>query len=201
MNDKETVRCFVALELPPILKQELATLIVELQHIDQSRKVRWVRPDGIHLTLKFLGDVAASRLPEIISVTKNALAPVQPFSLIAAKLGVFPKADAPRIIWVGLDGNLKALAAAQHAVEQNLVPLGFAPETRPFSPHLTLGRVPDIGAEDKRRLGQALQTFSGKSSFGHFRFEEAVLMQSTLLPEGAIYSPIAHFKFEGDAPN
>ncbi|NWJ47891.1 MAG: RNA 2',3'-cyclic phosphodiesterase [Chloroflexi bacterium] len=200
MNDKETIRCFVALELPPVLKQELTTLITELQQLDRNRKVRWVRPDGIHLTLKFLGEVAAPRLPEIISVTENALAPVQPFSLIAAKLGVFPRADAPRVIWVGLDGNLKALAAAQQAVEKSLVPLGFAPETRPFSPHLTLGRVPDIGAEEKRRLGQLLQTFSGKNSFGHYRFEEAVLMQSTLLPDGAIYTPLAHFKFEGAAP-
>jgi 2'-5' RNA ligase len=198
MNQKEeTIRCFVAIDLPPALKEELALLIENLRQVDKSRRVKWVRPEGIHLTLKFLGEVPALQVPDIISATGAALArpEIKPFGLLVGKIGVFPKPDAPRVIWVGLDGNLKALEATYQAVENALVGLGFPPEKRDFSPHLTLGRVPDIGPQEKRFLGQNLLKYPGKTGFGSFNFGEAVLMQSELQPAGAIYTPLAHFKF------
>jgi len=195
--EKSSVRCFVAIDLPQSLKEQLNSLIDGLKQADKGRKVRWVRLDGIHLTLKFLGEVAPERIPEIIETVNIALGQpeIELFDLLVGKLGVFPNLNAPRVIWVGVDGNLKALNQLQKAIETALNPLGFPPEDRPFSPHLTLGRVPDIGFEEKRKLGLIIQNYEGQTSFGSLLVEEAVLMQSELASDGAIYTLMQSFRF------
>jgi 2'-5' RNA ligase len=197
MTEKSTMRCFVAIDLPQSLKDQLNSLIEGLKQADKGRKARWVRPDGIHLTLKFLGEVAPEKIPEIIAGTIEALSQpeIEPFNLLVGKLGVFPNLNAPRVMWVGVDGNLKALDQLQKAVEKALNPLGFPTEARPFSPHLTIGRVPDIGPEEKRKLGLLIQNYQGQTNFGAFQVEEAVLMQSEVRPEGAIYTLLQNFEF------
>ncbi len=195
-RDKTTKRCFVAIDLPQSLKEQLNSLIEGLKQADKERKVRWVRPDGIHLTLKFLGEVVPDKIPDIIEATTKTLSQpeIQPFGLLVGKLGVFPNLTAPRVIWVGVDSNLKALNQLQKAVEKALNPVGFPIEARPFSPHLTIGRVPDIGQEEKRKLGILIQNYQGQTNFGVLQVEEAVLMQSELRPEGAIYTPLHSFQ-------
>lgn len=195
-----TLRCFVAVDLPSDLKQQLTDLISSLKSAATSNSIRWVRPDGIHLTLKFLGEVPAERQGEIEAATTAALANPQtkPFELTAGGLGVFPKPSQPRVIWVGLSGNLQALAHLQKQVETALAHIGFPPESRAFSPHLTLGRVPDLSLEEKQRIGQFIQNYPVKSELARFEVNEAVLMESILRPEGAIYRPLTHFKFGGN---
>lgn len=196
---KETVRCFVAIDLPTDLKAELTSLITHLRTSAIGNGVRWVRPDGIHLTLKFLGEVPRSRQAEIETATATTLSNLQttPFELTAGGLGVFPKPDQPRVIWVGLGGDLSALARTQKQVEMALANIGFPPENRAFSPHLTLGRVMDVGHEQKLEIGQFLKNYRVDAVLSRFRVTEAVLMESDLQPSGAIYTPLTHFKFGG----
>jgi RNA 2',3'-cyclic 3'-phosphodiesterase len=191
------VRCFVALEMPESLKSALTALCQDLgQQFGQRTNLRWVRPNGIHLTLKFLGDVEDERIPQVQEAVSNALAQVTPFELKIAGLGCFPKPDAPRVIWVGLGGNLAGLNHAQRLTESALTAIGFAPENYNFNPHLTLARVPDIGKVEKAKIGRILQNYNGNIAFGSVKFSEAVLMQSILHQQGAIYTPICHFPFK-----
>lgn len=198
---KETLRCFVAIDLPPDLKTQLSDLIRDFHNSTIGDYVRWVRPDGIHLTLKFLGEVPRQRRSEIETATANSLASSRtvPFELTAGGLGVFPKPDQPRVIWVGLSGDLSALAQTQKQVEVALAAIGFPPENRAFSPHLTLGRVPDVGREQKAEIGKFLRSYKVAAVMSRFIVREAVLMESDLRPSGAIYTPLTHFKFGGDA--
>jgi 2'-5' RNA ligase len=143
-----------------------------------------------------LGNVADERIPQIQAAVTSALAQVTPFELKIEGLGCFPKATAPRVLWVGLGGNLVGLNHAQQLTENALTQIGFAPENHNFNPHLTLARIPDIGLEEKAKIGRILQSFKGNTAFGTVKFSEAVLMQSNLHPDGAIYTPICHFNFK-----
>jgi RNA 2',3'-cyclic 3'-phosphodiesterase len=191
------MRCFVALDMPDAVKSALTELCQDLkQRFGKQANLRWVRPDGIHLTLKFLGEVADERIPQIQSALTSTFAQVTTFELKIEGLGSFPKPNAPRVLWVGLAGNLAGLNYAQRLTETTLVGLGFPPENFNFNPHLTLARIPDIGADEKAKIGRTLQSYKGNTAFGSFKFNAAVLMQSTLRPDGAIYSPVYHFPFK-----
>ncbi len=191
------VRCFVALDSPAELKERVSALIEQMRTAEGGRKIRWVRPDGVHLTLKFLGDVPAERIAEINAALSFALAGLEDaaFDLALEGLGSFGKPDAPRVIWVGVGGNRSRLNRLQKVVEKTLNPMGFPPDARGYNPHLTLGRVPDLGREERAALTRLLSRYtnSPEVNFGRFPVTEAVLMQSDLRPAGAIYTPIAHF--------
>ncbi len=199
MSEEEKIRCFVALEMPEALKQLLVELTGELKKLDKEKLARWVNPGGIHLTLKFLGDVPTEKLAEINSAvaTANSQPAIKPFELIVTGIGMFPQPEAPRVVWVGLEGNLTTLAKLQKAVEKAVEPLGFLPEARGFTAHITLGYVKDAGREEKKRLGQAIKSYSGNLNFGSYIFTESAMMKSELTPTGAIYTPLQHFRFGG----
>ena len=133
------VRTFVALELPGVVGQTLADTIERLK--GAAGGVRWVRPEGIHLTLKFLGDVEETRIPEIVAAVQQASGGTAPFTLQTSEVGGFPRLERARVLWVGLEGDLETLAGLQMEVEGALGTLGFPPERRRFFPHLTLGRA------------------------------------------------------------
>jgi 2'-5' RNA ligase len=185
----EQVRCFVAVELPDGLKQDLVALQDRLKAGSPSG-VRWVDPHGIHLTLKFLGNVAAGRLPEIVRALRQAARGVSPFHLTAGGLGVFPNTGRVRVVWVGLTGDLEGLRNLQRRTESALAPLGFPAESRPFSPHLTLARVRDqVSPADRQGLG-ALVEGSRFESAWPIDVAAVHLMRSQLTGRGAVYSVI-----------
>ena len=185
------MRAFVAIELSDEAKRALTALIQSLR----GRRIdglRLVRPEGIHLTLKFLGDIDASRVPHIADALAAASARHAPFRLTHSSPGFFPNADRARVLWIGVGGDLSPLRHLQRDVDETLATLGFAAEKRPFNPHLTIARMRDSAARaDRRRAADALAAYP--LPHGIVISANAVsLMQSELRPGGAVYTRIAH---------
>ena len=188
----ERIRAFIAIELPEEVKASLDRIQAQLK--SGQDYVKWVQPEGIHLTLKFLGNIAVSLVPSIGDAITQAAKSVTAFNLEIARLGAFPNLSAPRVAWVGLGGNVGCLLQLQKAIDQELVPLGFDPEARAFSPHLTLGRVRDKAApQERRKLGQRLESLQVQGG-QPFSVDEVSLMRSELTPRGAIYSRLSSVK-------
>ena len=193
----EMIRAFIAVPLPDTLLKELADLQSRLERRVPSRSVRWVRPVGIHLTLKFLGDTSTEKLPEI----KQALAvvarngPVSPFTV--GEVGCFPNTRRPRVVWVGVQEPTGRLAVLQDAIEEVMVPFGYEPEGRGFTPHLTLGRVRrKTSRSDVAQVGEVVAaTEVGQlAEVAADRFE---LIRSVLKPTGAEYTTLEEFVLGG----
>jgi 2'-5' RNA ligase len=185
------IRSFVAIELSEQLRAALAGLQQQLRAPVPSHTVRWTVPESIHLTLQFLGDVAPGNIAPIADALRNVCANRPSFDLVLEGLGVFPNPRRPRIVWVGIVEASGALNALQQAVEQVLAPLGFPPEERPFTPHLTIGRVArEADLPELTRLGEAI-TRSTTGRLGHMWVDHLSLMKSDLKPSGAVYTPQA----------
>jgi 2'-5' RNA ligase len=181
------LRLFVAVLLPEAWLSALARAQDELRNA--GLRLRYVRPEGIHLTLKFLGEVDHERL-EVIMAALDGLGDVQPFALDLDTLGVFGGPQRPRIVWAGLRGDLTALAALVAAVDAALVPAGFAPEGRPFRPHLTLARVPEgLPDAEARRIVPVVST-SRLVRVPSFHVDSYALVRSALGPGGARYTTL-----------
>lgn len=185
----ETIRSFIALEMPDEVKETVALIIKRLRPA-QHRYVKWVSPDGTHLTVKFLGNIFPSQISQITGIMKTAADKVPPLELRLGGLGMFPNEQRPRVIWVALEGNTEPLAAMQREIEQALVPLGFVAENRAFTPHLTLGRVRDNATPDERREIAGVVKDKKIDYEAVFTLRELSLMKSTLTPTGAIYNRI-----------
>jgi 2'-5' RNA ligase len=186
----EQIRAFVAIELPDEARKGLASLRRELER-DDHRFVKWVDPGGIHLTLKFLGNIPSRRVTEITEATKKAAQAFSPFLLEISGLGAFPSLKQARVVWVGLGGELDKLSTLQQKIDSALAAQGFAREERPFKPHLTLARVREgASASERGRFGELVDsaTFEGKY---HVEVEAIKLMRSQLTPAGAIYTCLA----------
>jgi 2'-5' RNA ligase len=185
----EQVRCFIAIELPEEVKAGLTRLQAKLKA--SQLRVKWVDPYGIHLTLKFLGNVDADRLSQITGAIKEAAQGVSPFHLEIKGLGIFPNLRRVQVAWVGISGEVDKLLQLQKRLESNLAGLGFAPEPRAFTPHLTLARVRDQASPDERqRLGQLISDTKFEADYS-FPVRAISLMRSQLTREGAIYSQIS----------
>jgi 2'-5' RNA ligase len=182
------VRLFVALEIPSAVRENLATLLKRLREI--SPQPRWVQPENIHLTLKFIGEVA----PEKIDAIRAALASVRSDSQVTTHfrgLGFFPNEKRPRVFWAGMEAspNLKILAAdIDSATERLSIPR----EERPFSPHLTLARFQPPGLPQKLR--NAIQGNVARD-FGALRTRQFHLIESKLKSSGAEYTTLESFTF------
>ena len=183
----EQIRSFIAIELPEEARKGLARLRRELER-DEQRFVKWVDPGGIHLTLKFLGNIPSKRVTEITEAMRKAVQGLSPFLLEISGLGAFPSLKQPRVVWVGVGGELDKLSTLQQNIDCALAALGFAREERPFVPHLTVARVREgASASERGRFGEIV----GSAVFeGRYRVEvEAIkLMRSQLTPAGAIYT-------------
>lgn len=176
------MRLFVALNLPAAVRQALWDAITPVRTL--GLPVRWVRPEGIHLTLKFLGEVADATETDLKSALGRAARGGRPLPLALAGFGAFPSVERPRVIWAGMDPD-PAIELLQHQVEREFEPLGFAPEGRPFRPHLTLGRAErDTGPRAFGPLAPALAELSYQETVV---VETVDLMQSTLQSGGAVY--------------
>lgn len=192
-----SLRLFVAIDLAAEVKALLCSLQEQLRA--RALPVRWVDPAGAHLTLKFLGATPPERLPALQAELQRATRGLRSFHLQTAAPGAFPSLHRPRVLWLGLDGELPALRAAQAAVEQALAPLGYPGEQRPFQPHLTLGRVrPDADAAQLAAIGQALARLRVSRAVA-FEVREVVLMQSELSRTGARYTPLLRLALDRSA--
>jgi 2'-5' RNA ligase len=183
----EEIRSFIAIELPEEAKKGLARLRKELER-DEHRFVKWVDPGGIHLTLKFLGNIPSKRVAEITEAIEKAVQGISPFHLEISGLGAFPSIRQARVFWVGVGGELDKLSRLQQNIDSALAALGFAKEERPFVPHLTLARIREGASPPERRsFGELV----GSTIFGD-KYPVAVeairLMRSQLTPAGAIYT-------------
>ncbi len=134
---------FIAISLPEDVRAALGQVTDRLAAQAPSRTVRWVKPELMHVTLRFLGDTAVSLIPTITAELDRVCVQQQPFNLVVSGLGCFPNSNRPRVIWAGLQGDLAQANALAAAVNAFLSPLGWEVEKRPFRPHLTLGRVND----------------------------------------------------------
>ena len=186
----EQVRSFIAIELPDELKTGLNQLESRLK-LGEQTWVKWVDPYSIHLTLKFLGNVAVDRIDEITGAIEEAAQGISPFYLEAKELGVFPNLRRVQVAWVGVSGEVDKLGKLQQHIESNLARLGFAPESRPFTPHLTLARIRDQASPaERQRLGELIVSTRFETAYT-IEVDAINLMRSQLTREGAIYSRIS----------
>jgi RNA 2',3'-cyclic 3'-phosphodiesterase len=183
----EQVRLFIAIELPEKVQAELKQLQQSLKSVDPS-SVKWVDPNGIHLTLKFLGSVDIDKLEAVKLGLQNAVQGISPFQLELSELGAFPNLKRVQIVWIGLQGDLEALQELQKKIESNISPLGFPTEKRPFKPHLTLARLRETASPQIRQtLGDRLSQTKIENKFT-FKANSVNLMRSQLTRGGAIYT-------------
>ena len=186
----EQVRSFIAIELPEHVLLKLQELQTHLKSGGQVQ-AKWVDPFSIHLTLKFLGSVAADRLDGIAKAMRMAVEGIAPFHLLLKEPGAFPNTNRVQIVWVGIGGEVSKLGQLQQHIESSLAALGFTPESRRFMPHLTLARLREHASLAERQLlGQRILSLEvGHSS--SFEVSSISLMKSQLIREGALYSRIA----------
>ena len=190
MTSSNTVRAFLAVHVDEAIHAALARLRDELAAIRSD--VRWVRNEGLHATLKFLGSVPAEQLEQIRGTlaavgVQHALCDVR-----VAGMGVFPSMRRPRVVWVGMHGD--ALTPLARAVEDAVAPFGFAPERRPFHAHITLGRV--NGPRGWPRVEEALKAH-WSDDLGICTIDEIVAYRSDLRSGGAVYTKLWSIPLEG----
>lgn len=196
------IRCFVAVELDDPLRRALA----DVQHRLRGRiekalgpdsRVQWVRPESVHVTLKFLGDVEESRISDLEAALRRVAAAHFVGVVEVAGLGVFPDARNPRVLWVGLREGSALIVRLAEAVDYAMSEVGFPPESRPFSPHLTLARIKQGGGA----VGRALESqglLAESPVLGRLSVGALALMQSDLRPSGAAYTRLAEFVLKAE---
>ncbi len=179
------IRSFIAIDLPEDTRKALEYIQGELKQCGAG--VRWVKPRSIHLTLKFLGTIPAAQVENIARAIAQEVRDQPTITLRPAGLGAFPSLRKPRVIWVGMQGEVQRLNGIQARVENALEPLGFVREKRDFRPHLTIGRV-----KDRRRLQSLVEAMAtlDMESFNSFDADEIILYKSDLRPTGAIYTKL-----------
>ena len=177
------IRAFIAITPPTTLQQTMAEVRQVFQRL--SLPWRWVTPDHIHLTLRFLGDVPDESVPSLLQAMAQAAQGQTAFTLRARALGCFPQPARARVLWVGLDDPSQALGRLNERLMAALTPLGFPPEDRPFHPHLTLARIQSVRRSSQ--LLPMLQAYQNRD-FGEFLVTQVHLVQSQLLRGGALHT-------------
>jgi 2'-5' RNA ligase len=181
------LRTFIALEIPPAIQSAIAHSTASLKNDLPKKIVRWVAPQNVHLTLKFLGDVSSTTLEHLAEALKREAALHRTFSMSVGGLGAFPTPRRVRVIWVGLEAP-PALETLRRGVETAAAQLGYAPEERSFSPHLTIGRVGQtVSASDLQRIRTVLEA-TKVGALGTVRVEAVHIFKSDLQPGGSIYT-------------
>jgi len=193
MTLEKTIRAFLALDPPEEILREIGRVQDRLKKLIQG-DLRWVRPEGIHMTLKFFGDIREGDVANISAVAEKAAAAVAKFELAIGGAGVFPDLNRPRVVWLGMDGDVARLMTFQRELERAFGEIGFPSEERPFRPHLTLGRI----KSPKGLIGLAEALEKGKTvAAGRFTAAGLNLFQSSLTPRGAVYTRLAGYPFTG----
>jgi len=181
---QQRLRLFWAVNLSSEIKAKTADLQSQLKK--SGADVKWVEEENFHLTVSFLGDTEPDLIPVMVEKAKKQVSSLDPFTLRIENLGVFPRKGTPKVIWAGVNGEKDKFVKLYNQMQQVLAPLGFSPEGKPFSPHLTLGRV-----RSSRGLEAMLANLSvlnsGNSVVGDTIVESVDLMQSELTSKGAVY--------------
>jgi 2'-5' RNA ligase len=180
-----TIRAFIAIELPETIKSSIETIQARLKSLELP--VRWVRVENIHLTMKFLGDIEEIEIESIESVLRDSVKMQTPLTLSAKGVGVFPGIRRPRVLWVGIHDHETGLAGLQKSIETQLHRIGYSKEGRPFKGHLTVGRAK--GYVDERKLKEALDSFLAFES-SPFSVNEFFMFRSVLKPDGPEYTKL-----------
>jgi 2'-5' RNA ligase len=191
------VRCFVAVDVAASVRAALARTQRALRRAAPTADVRWTRPEGLHITLKFLGEVPEARCAEVVAALTGVAAAHRAVRVLARGLGGFPGAGRPRVLWAGLAKGDVELAALARDVDRALAPLGFAAETRPFQGHVTLGRVRSPRGLVALATALAQRTHE---ELGAWTVSELVLYRSRLSPAGARYEALARLPFGAADP-
>ena len=188
------IRTFIAVETSPEVRAAAAGLTDRLKRGWRASEVRWVPPENLHLTLRFLGETEETGVAPLTAALDVVTAGTAPCRLTLGPLGAFPDARRPRVLWLGLKGaDTAALRSLQRRIEERVTGLGWEHEGRPFSPHLTLGRIrPGRGADPGAGWTRAAVPELA------FRVDEVVLMRSDLRPDGARYSVLHRSPLGGD---
>ena len=186
------IRTFIAIEIPDGIKTAMADVQRELRKTGAD--VGWTRPEGVHITLKFLGPVEAVLMTKLAAVAEAAVKGEAPLAIEVKGTGVFPNARAPKVVWLGLGGDIGALAELARKIDAACEGIGFEPEGRPFKPHLTIGRVKS--SKGVKALMDALKSFENVE-LGGFKADLVSLMKSELKPSGAVYTQLHEIRFRG----
>jgi 2'-5' RNA ligase len=196
----DTIRAFIAIPLPQSLLERLSMLQQRLEKHMPHRGVRWARSEGIHLTLKFLGDTPTGKLPDIKQALSVVARHTPTCTFTAEGLGCFPNLRRPRVIWVGIQEPTGTLVALRDAIEEVVAPLGYPPEGRKFTPHLTLGRIRRRTSRgDAARIGEVVTNWVGRmdntsvETLAEVTVEHFALIRSVLKPTGAEYTTLESF--------
>lgn len=194
MADGKTIRAFLAIDLPAPVREKIAVIQAGLRSALEG--VRWTRPEGIHLTLKFFGDIEKSDIGSISDIVdKKTRSGGGSLLLSLGRIGAFPNPGRARVLWLGVEGEIEKLASLQGSMEGDFETLGFARETRSFKPHLTLGR-----ARSSRGAIKGLREVMEKMHYekaNPFSAGGLTLFKSDLMPGGAVYTKLAYFPFGG----
>ncbi|MGZ6208380.1 MAG: RNA 2',3'-cyclic phosphodiesterase [Syntrophales bacterium] len=191
MGDEKAVRAFLAVDPPEEIFREIIKIQERLKKAIQG-DIRWGRPEGIHLTLKFFGYVYESDIANISHVVKNNVVNMKALILNVRNLGAFPSVNRPRVLWLGINGDTDALITLQAEIDTGFQEYGFKKEDRPFRPHLTLARV----KETKGLVGLAEAVKKNDDCIaGTFTVSGLTLFKSDLKPTGAIYTRLTEFPF------
>jgi len=191
------IRTFLALEVPVETLRRVQKTRDELRSSWEKAggpAVRWVSLDAMHLTLKFLGEIPAPSADAVADALQALAAAHGPIELRCAGVGAFPSLERPRVVWAGIEDPAGALAKLVEAIEGRLADLGFGRESRPFRPHLTLGRI-----KDPRRARGGMEPVvapHAAADFGGFAAREVVLFRSELTPSGARYTALCRARLE-----
>jgi len=190
---EKNIRAFLAIEPPEDILQSLSRLQEKLKR-EIGGRISWTKPQGQHLTLKFFGDISAEDVNNICTAVKNRIASGSSLNLKIEKLGVFPDARRPRVLWCGVTGDGEKLSVLQKKLEADFEGIGFPAENRPFRLHLTLGRIKE--PHGLTGISEALTKHNAFAA-GKFECKELILFQSKLLPQGAVYTKLAEFTLKG----
>jgi 2'-5' RNA ligase len=185
------MRLFIAIEIPEAVKKELAVVQGRLR--DAGVDASWTRAEGMHLTLKFLGEVPETKITEIVSGLQKAADGIGPSRLEVKGVGTFPNPRNARVVWIGLSGDIGKLMKLQEAVENAMAGIGLARDERKFTAHLTLGRIKYIRYRDQ---WLALLTEVKDISLPGFEATSVSLMKSELKPSGAVYTEMGRVELQ-----
>lgn len=181
------MRTFIAADMPSAAREGLALFLAQLRSLEID-KLRWVQPEAVHLTLKFLGEIDQERVGPVLSAMKESCDGASTFGLSTGGLGCFPNHRSPQVVWLGLEGDTEALGLLQAKLDGELnSTVGLPLENRPFRPHLTLARVRRGASETERRqIWEAIEATPPPETIA-WQVSQLTLVHSTLLPQGPQY--------------
>lgn len=189
IDSEKNIRAFIAIEPPENILQEISRLQDKLKR-EISGRLSWTRPQGQHLTLKFFGDISSEDIHKISAAVQRRVVAEQKLNLKIEKLGVFPDARRPRVLWCGITGDAERLINLQKKLDDDFAALGFPAEDRSFKAHLTLARIKD--PRDVTGMSEVLTKYDSFKA-GEFVADKLFLFQSNLTPQGAVYTKLADF--------